>query len=107
MKIKQKMEKIVSNQKRKFLSFPRKVTVLAMLVALPAGLGTFGTLEEHHGCTMILVGKDATADGSVLMSYNNDWDGKGASHVVVVPRKTYEPGAMYKLSNGVEIPQPA
>ena len=107
MKIKQKMEEIMSNQKRKSLSFPRKVTVLAMLVALLAGLGTFGTPEEHHGCTMILVGKDATADGSVLMSYSNDASGKGASHVVVVPRKSHKPGAVYKLSNGVEIPQPA
>lgn len=107
MKVKQKKEKIVSNQKSKFLYVTKIVTVLAMLAALIAGLQTFETPEAHRGCTMILVGKDATADGSVLMAYNNDWDGKGASHVVVVPRKSHKPGAVHRLSNGVEIPQPA
>jgi dipeptidase len=107
MKIKQKSEEIIANKKRKFLSFPMIMTVLTMLFFLQAGLETFGTLEEHHGCTMILVGKDATADGSVLISYNNDASGKGASHVVVVPRKSHKPGTLYKLSNAVEIPQPA
>jgi dipeptidase len=56
-------------------------------------------------CTMILVGKGATVDGSVLMSYSNDWDGKGASHVIFVPRIEHKPGETSKLSNGAEIPQ--
>jgi len=75
-------------------------------IGLLAEPGTFGSLEEHRGCTMILVAKDATADGSVLISYNNDSSGKGASHIVVVPRQKHKPGAMYILSNGAEIPQP-
>lgn len=54
---------------------------------------------------MILVGKRATVDGSVLMSYSNDWDGKGASHVIFVPRIEPKPGETSKLSNGAEIPQ--
>ena len=107
MNIKQKSEKIIANKKRIFLSFPMTVTVLTISVALLAGVGSLGTFEEHRGCTMILVGKDATADGSVLMSYNNDASGKGASHVVVVPRKSHKPGEVYKLSNGADIPQPA
>jgi len=90
MKIKRKREDVIPSKKREFLSFPMKVTVLTILAFLLAGLGAFGTLEEHHGCTMILVGKDATADGSVLISYNNDASGKGASHVVVVPRKSHK-----------------
>lgn len=97
----------MSNQKVKLLSPIIKLIIAVMLLTLLAGFGTVGTFEKSHRCTMILVGKDTTEDDSVLLAYNNDWDGKGASHVVVVPRKTYEPGAMYKLSNGVEIPQPA
>ena len=56
-------------------------------------------------CTMILAGKQATVDGSVLMSYSNDWDGKGASHVIFVPRVQNKPGDVSRLSNGAEIPQ--
>ncbi len=107
MKIKQKTEDIMSNQKVKSLPSIVMVFIAVMLFALSVGLGTIGSVERDHGCTMILVGKEATKDGSVLLAYNNDWDGKGASHVVVVPRKTYEPGAKHVLSNGVEIPQPA
>jgi len=55
---------------------------------------------------MLLVGKNATSDGSVLMAYSNDWDGRGASHVIVVPRKKHKPGDTCRLSNGEEIPQP-
>jgi dipeptidase len=54
---------------------------------------------------MILVGKQATVDGSILMSYSNDWDGKGASHVIFVPRVEHKPGETARLSNGAEIPQ--
>ena len=106
MKIKQKMEDIMSNQKVKSLSSIITLIIVVMLFALLAGFGTPRTVERDDECTMILVGKEATEDGSVLMAYNNDWDGKGASHLVVIPRKTYEPGAMHVLSNGVEIPQP-
>ena len=107
MKIKQKMEAIMSSQKVKSLSSIMTLIIAVMVFALAVGLGTVGTVGRDHGCTMILVGKGATEDGSVLLAYNNDWDGKGASHLVVVPRKTHEPGARHVLSNGVEIDQPA
>jgi hypothetical protein len=107
MNIIQKMEDIMSNRKVKSLSPLVTLILAAMFFALMVDVGTVGMDERDHGCTMILVGKEATEDGSVLLAYNNDWDGKGASHVVCVPRKTYEPGTMRMLSNGEEIPQPA
>jgi dipeptidase len=61
--------------------------------------------KDRPECTMVLVGKQATVDGSVLMSYSNDWDGKGASHVISAPRLQHKPGEVTKLSNGAEIPQ--
>ena len=96
-------------------SYVRKRTSLQFLAgaAITAALllNPFVWPEERyrqggeHECTMVLVGKQATVDGSVLMSYSNDWDGKGASHVIFVPRVQHKPGEVSKLSNGTEIPE--
>lgn len=105
MKINRKMTKKAFGQRKIFVfSFSFSV-ILAMVFILLVWPGTAGKLEEQHGCTMILAGKGATADGSILLAYSNDWDGRGASHVVVIPRKKHEPGETCKLSNGVDIPQ--
>jgi dipeptidase len=36
-------------------------------------------------CNFVLAGKDATADGSVMMAYNNDWSPQNAVYLDVVP----------------------
>ena len=46
--------------------------------AVPAG-------SPHQRCMFVLAGKRATADGSVLMSYNNDWTANTWTEVVPVP----------------------
>lgn len=56
-------------------------------------------------CTMILVGKDATADGSVLLAHNNDLPGNIASMIQIVPGKKYTKGEMIVFKNGLQIPQ--
>lgn len=43
-------------------------------------------------CTTILVGKQASADGSVLVSHSDD--GMNDARLVYVPAKDWEPGAM-------------
>ena len=93
-------------KERRSFRLPLLLTaILTVLMAVSAWPGESVLQKEQHGCTMILVGNKATADGSVLMSYSNDWDGKGASHVVFVPRVRHKPGETYKLTNGAEIPQ--
>ena len=56
-------------------------------------------------CMFVVAGRKATADGSVLMAYNNDYDGNNALHVDVVPRREWPAGSMVALSGGQEIAQ--
>ncbi len=56
-------------------------------------------------CFSIVVGKDASADGYVIMGHNED---DGAPQVVnhhKVPRKKYPPGAKVALRNGGQLDQ--
>ena len=41
--------------------------------------------SPHQRCMFVLAGKRATADGSVLMSYNNDWTANTWTEVHIVP----------------------
>lgn len=102
------LEEIRQGQYRQMRTFRIRLVMTAFLAAsmvLSVWPGDFVRQKGQRGCTMVLVGKQATADGSVLMSYSNDWDGKGASHVVFVPRGQHKPGETTKLNNGAEIPQ--
>ncbi len=54
---------------------------------------------------MVLVGKKATRDGSVLLAHNNDLPGTIASLVKVIPHQSHPPGAVIRFESGLEIPQ--
>jgi dipeptidase len=56
-------------------------------------------------CTMILVGKNATADGSVLLAHNNDLPGNIASMIQIVPGQLHPDDQMIEFKNGLQIPQ--
>ncbi|NQT90947.1 MAG: C69 family dipeptidase, partial [Candidatus Omnitrophica bacterium] len=57
-------------------------------------------------CTVIVAGKDATVDGSVILATNDDWPGYPA-HLVHVKRKRHKPGDKFTLVRGKKIPQVA
>ena len=69
------------------------LVLLLAVVAVAAGVGGFATQPEpqvgstpsEHWCSFILAGKNATADGSVLMGYNNDWSANNYAYLQVVP----------------------
>jgi len=54
-----------------------------------------GTCPEIHACSTILVGKSASADGSVLMSSSCDGDIMG--WVYVMPARDYPPGTQLPM----------
>ncbi len=75
----------------------RSVLILVLLlavVAAAAGLGGAGTAPTaqagpekavSHWCNFVMAGKDATADGSVMMGYNNDWSANNYQYLQVIP----------------------
>lgn len=79
------------------------------LFSLMGVTATFGNspveLEERQECYMILVGKDASADGSVFLAHNNDLYGNEASMIEKFPRKKHNPEDMVTFPSGLVIPQ--
>ncbi len=57
-------------------------------------------------CTTIIVGKNATADGSVLLAHNQDPGMYVEANAYIVPHQTHAPGEVYKSFYGDLLPQP-
>jgi dipeptidase len=58
-----------------------------------------------RACTAVIVGKKASADGSVILAHNEDLGGRQFINFRVVPRLDYPEGATTSLSVGCEISQ--
>jgi len=70
---------------------------LVFLFAKAAALG--------EGCFTVVVGKDASADGYVIMAHNEDDPPPQMVNHHKVPRKNYKPGETVKLLNGGQLEQ--
>jgi dipeptidase len=57
-------------------------------------------------CTSLIVGRDATTDGSVLLAHNEDLGDHAAQHYVVVEAADHAPGATETLFGGTVVPLP-
>jgi len=68
------------------------VLLAVATLAWPAALG--------HACFSIIVGKDASTDGGVLVGHNEDDYPPQVVHHHKVPRRTYGPGDTLVLRNG-------
>ncbi len=51
----------------------------------PVTQGSTSAPDARQQCNFVLAGKDATADGSVMMAYNNDWSANNSVYLKVVP----------------------
>ena len=65
----------------------------------------FAFKQDGQKCTTLIVGKNATADGSVLLGHNEDLGDNSAQHIIVVPRKQHLPEEEFELYSGGTIPQ--
>jgi dipeptidase len=61
--------------------------------------------HDEKECFMVMVGKKASADGSVLIAHNNDLRGNNAARIEKFPRQKHEAGEVIRFSSGLEIPQ--
>ena len=50
-------------------------------------------LDKRH-CTMVVIGKDGTADGSTILWHNEELASNVAGRLVIVPRRNHQPGEM-------------
>lgn len=71
-------------------------------------LALAGLAQATLACTTIIAGKNATADGSILVARLEDYTfNNHAKHFVVVPRIEHKAGDMLSFDNGVRVPAPA
>lgn len=78
--------------------------MILLLLALCTILFSWQMPMDTEGCTVILIGKEATSDGSVILAANDDWPGY-PSRLVHVPGKTHSRGETFTLVRGGKIPQ--
>lgn len=79
-----------------------------LLITLGLPLQVFAQTNEDEtlfNCYTIIVGKDATVDGSVLMGHNEDDWGEQMLSMYIVPSRRYESGDMLEIEGNVSIPQ--
>jgi dipeptidase len=86
--------------------------LILILVAALTYIPFFGETHESvqnsetspFRCTSVIVGKNATADGSVLLGHNEDW-GEYLMPLSWNPGEKHDPGETFKLKDGQAIPQ--
>jgi dipeptidase len=71
------------------------ITIIALSMTSPG---------FSDACSAFIIGKDATADGSVILGGADDWPGF-AGRVARVEQKEHKNGETYLLISGAEIPQ--
>jgi dipeptidase len=64
-----------------------------------------GMFSDLRPCTSVVVGRRASADGSVIFGHNEDDFGTRVVNAWKVPRLRHDPGETVKFKNGAEIPQ--
>ena len=75
--------------------------------ALAVAISSLVMLPLAHACTSVIVGKDASASGALMISRNEDFSTNNwAKRMKVYPRKQYKQGEMITLSNGLNLPAP-
>lgn len=96
-------------KKREFSLFLRKIFFMMRIVilslfwlafCLPISAQVVDNEQEFDGanCTSIMVGKKASADGSVIVSHT--CDGRYRTWMTIEPAQNHKPGTMHKVFKG-------
>jgi dipeptidase len=80
-----------------------KCRIICIFFVAVLGLGSLSS--SARGCYAVVVGKDASADGAVLLGHNEQNYGQRFLNFRKVPRIEHEAGEMVRLQGGAEIPQ--
>lgn len=78
---------------------------LAFLLIFFLLAGWLQAEEKSFNCFTILAGKDASADGSVLLAHNEDDHGRLLVNVYKVPAREYRRGDVFIMKSGTVLPQ--
>ncbi len=54
--------------------------------------------KAASGCTTVIIGKKATADGSVIMAHNEDYGANDCLHLVYHPGQNHAPGEVVSFA---------
>jgi len=75
-------------------------------MALAAAMGfALATPDAAHGCFAVVVGREASADGSVLLGHNEQSGAGRMTNLRVVPRMQHARGDSVRLRRGGSLPQ--
>ena len=80
-----------------------KSKIVYIFFAAILAVGSFAS--SANGCYAVVVGKDASTDGAVLLGHNEQNDGRRFLNFRRVPRIEHKAGQMIKLQGGAQIPQ--
>lgn len=80
-----------------------KSKVVYIFFAAILAVGLFAS--SANGCYAIVVGKDASTDGAVLLGHNEQNGGRRFLNFRRVPRIEHKAGEIVKLQGGAEVPQ--
>jgi len=80
-----------------------KSKVIYIFFAAILAVGSFAS--SASGCYAVVVGKDASTDGAVLLGHNEQNYGQRFLNFRKVPRLEHKVGEMIRLQRGAEIPQ--
>ncbi len=92
----------MNNNHRAFILF------FVQFLLITGIFNAFSQVPENRNsdreCYMILAGKDATTDGSVLVAHNNDLTGTEISFCEKIPKQKHTYEDSIRFSNGLTIP---
>jgi dipeptidase len=98
--MKQSSQKILKKEEI-MIKRTRRILAMALVLTLVIVAST-----ASMACTSIFAGKDATTNGSVLISRNEDYSSAWPKHFKVHESQSFEAGETQVFYNGLEVPRP-